>query len=81
MQRQGRRQRWRWALEGQLLALQLVLATIAVVTADRLHGRELAGDVFVASVLLIGALLGLLLLSAAMSAAWQVQNHIDDHNN
>ena len=61
-------------LEGQLLALQLVLAAIATITADCLHGRPLAEDVFVASVLLIGALLALSLMSAAASAAWQVHD-------
>ncbi len=69
---QMRRGRRRWP-EAQLLTLQLVLATIATVTADALHGRQLAGDVFVASLLLIGALLALTLLSAAASAVWQVE--------
>lgn len=69
---QMRRGRRRWP-EAQLLTLQLVLATIATVTADALHGRQLAGDVFVASLLLIGALLALTLLSAAALAFWQVE--------
>lgn len=51
----------------------MVLAAVATVTADRLHGRGLAQHVLLASAVLIGGLLLLSLMAAAVSASWQVQ--------
>lgn len=51
----------------------MVLAAVATVTAERLHGRALALHVLLASAFLIGGLALISIIAAGVSAAWQVQ--------
>jgi hypothetical protein len=51
----------------------VVLAAVATVTADRLHGRSLALHVLLASGFLIGGLALISIIAAGVSAVWQVQ--------
>jgi hypothetical protein len=54
----------------------VVLAAVATVTADRLHGRSLAMHVLLASAFLIGGLALVSVIAAGVSAAWQVQPYL-----